>query len=126
MWAVDPTPDASRIISGVALRHRAATGARRRFYRSANGDVYSLCLSRAGHQVPDGIFTGVRPLERIPAQALNRKTCGFRTGVKVGVGLMSFKKWHLRARAVVSSAAAGDRRNKCRSRYGHFGIVMRA
>lgn len=48
MWAVDPTPDASRIISGVALRHRAATGARRRFYRSANGDVYSLCLSRAG------------------------------------------------------------------------------
>ena len=38
----------ARGLAGGAVRRPSATGARRRLYGSANGDVYSLCLSGAG------------------------------------------------------------------------------
>lgn len=39
------------IRGGIALR-AAATGVRRRLYRRANGEMYSLCLSGAGRHSP--------------------------------------------------------------------------
>lgn len=35
--------------SGAAVRRASANGNQRRFYSSANGETYSLCLSGAGH-----------------------------------------------------------------------------